>query len=129
MLKMVNYRMSLNILVKWLKTYVIIMQGIILDFKLIKSSGFIKYHRQHLLGLIFVIWFSDCSQYTSITYNICPLTKSEAFEARKIAAPFKSSGLPHFPAGVRLIINSLNGCPSVRIGQSVQLQNILGRCH
>src|SRR5688572_3991651 len=38
------------------------------------------------------------------TYIICPLIKSEAREARKIAAPIRSSGVPHLPAGVLLMI-------------------------
>jgi hypothetical protein len=50
------------------------------------------------------------------TYNICPFTKSLALEDKKIAAPDKSSGLPHLAAGVRLMIKSLNGCQSIRIG-------------
>ena len=50
------------------------------------------------------------------TYTICPFTKSLALEAKKTAVPAKSSGFPQRAAGVLLIINSLNGCPSTRIG-------------
>ncbi len=49
------------------------------------------------------------------TYRIWPFTKSLAFELRKIAAPAKSFGSPHFAAGVLLTIKSLNGCPSTLI--------------
>ena len=37
------------------------------------------------------------------------VTKSDAFEARNTAVPPKSSGSPQRAAGVRLMINSLNG--------------------
>ncbi len=34
------------------------------------------------------------------TYKICPLTKSDASDARNTVGPIKSSGFPHLPAGV-----------------------------
>ena len=37
------------------------------------------------------------------TYKICPFTKSLALDDKKIAAPAKSFGSPHFAAGVLLI--------------------------
>lgn len=42
------------------------------------------------------------------TYRICPVTKSEAREARNTAAPMSSSGLPQRPAGVRCLIQRSN---------------------
>ena len=43
------------------------------------------------------------------TYKICPFTKSLALDDKKIAAPAKSLGSPHFLAGVLFTIKSLNG--------------------
>ena len=43
------------------------------------------------------------------TYKIWPLIKFEASDAKNIAAPARSSGLPQRPAGVFDIINWSNG--------------------
>jgi hypothetical protein len=44
------------------------------------------------------------------TYKIWPLTKSDAPEAKNIAGPAKSSGVPQRAAGVLEIIKLSNGC-------------------
>src|SRR5829696_694545 len=48
------------------------------------------------------------------TNRTCPLTKSEAGEARNTRAPIRSSTLPQRPAGVRPLTHALNSSSSTR---------------
>src|SRR6185369_4876724 len=53
---------------------------------------------------------------------MAPVTKSEARDARKTAAPATSSGCPHRPAGVRERISAFRGMDFTGAVMSVSIQ-------